>query len=58
MSPPSRPAAVVSNEAVEAACELVRAAFASAALTPEERTLLAAAMDKVQARAEELTRQG
>lgn len=33
---PARPAAVVSNEAVEAACELVRAAFASAAIAPEE----------------------
>ncbi len=33
---PSRPAAVVSNEAVEAACELVRSAFASAAIAPEE----------------------
>ncbi len=33
---PARPAAVVSNEAAEAACELVRAAFASAAIPPEE----------------------
>src|SRR5579863_6170253 len=33
---PSRPAAVVSNEAVEGACELVRSAFASLAIAPEE----------------------
>ncbi|HTA46680.1 MAG TPA: Hsp70 family protein [Bryobacteraceae bacterium] len=33
---PSRPAAVVSGEAVEAACELVRSAFAQAAIAPEE----------------------
>jgi molecular chaperone DnaK (HSP70) len=33
---PRRPAAVVSNEAVEAACELVRAAFKDATIAPEE----------------------
>ena len=32
----SRPATVVSGEVVEAACELVRSAFASAAVAPEE----------------------
>jgi molecular chaperone DnaK (HSP70) len=33
---PTRPATVVSGEVVEAACELVRSAFASAAVAPEE----------------------
>jgi len=33
---PARPATVVSNEAAEAACELVRSAFASATIPPEE----------------------
>jgi molecular chaperone DnaK (HSP70) len=33
---PARPATVVSNEASEAACELVRSAFASAVIPPEE----------------------
>ncbi len=33
---PSRPAAVVSGETVEAACELLRSAFAAASVPPEE----------------------
>jgi molecular chaperone DnaK (HSP70) len=33
---PARPATVVSSEAADAACELVRSAFASAAIAPEE----------------------
>src|SRR5580658_2807591 len=33
---PTRPATVVSGEVVEAACELVRSAFASAGVAPEE----------------------
>src|SRR3984957_12620314 len=33
---PARPATVVSSEAADAACELVKSAFASAAIAPEE----------------------